>query len=203
MARPRDPALPLPRDSRRICRRSFLYPYEVEDVDGSVLRVADATLEEFSGIFSWNRSETPQSGVINAVWNQSWRENNWAPSYLVRLLTIGTLGVSPREVGDALRWHEGYVAMRDGGPEPTARLSDFHAFWTGERSDELGGVCEHSGLLCWWEAALEPGRARATAYFLQEPRDFLADGPARRVQRIWIDLSVAEELEPLVRQQFG
>ena len=203
MTRARDPQQPLPRDPRTPRRREFLYPYEVLAEDGASLTLADATLEEFAGIYQWNLSDDPQTGVVNAVQTQCWREHQSAMRHLVRLLAIGTLGVAPRQVGDAIAWHQGYVAMHDGGPEPEADLSDFFAFWTGNEADDLGGVCAESGLLCWWEAKLGPGWVRETGYFLQELRDFTDDGPTERVERIWIDRDVESELRPLVAKMLG
>lgn len=203
MARARDPQQPLPRNPDRRRTRDFLYPYEVLTVDDMSLTLAGATLAEFADIYRWNLSEDPQTGVINAVDGQCWREHPSEMRHRVRLLAIGTLGVVPRRVGDAIAWHQGYVAAHDGGPEPEAELSDFFAFWTGAEPDDLGGVCADSELLCWWEAKLGPGWVRETGYFLQEFRDFIADGPPERVERIWIDRDVEAELRPLVEERFG
>jgi len=203
MIRALDPQQPLPRDPSTPRRREFLYPYEVLAEDGASLTLADATLEEFAGIYTWNLSDDPQTGIVTAVQNQCWREHQSAMRHLVRLLAIGTLGIAPHQVGDAIAWHQGYVAMHDGGPEPEEDLSDFFAFWTGDEADDLGGVCAESGLLCWWEAKLGPGWARETGYFLQELRDFVDDGPTERVERIWIDRDVESELRPLVAKVLG
>ncbi len=184
-------------------RREFLYPYEVLTEDGASLMLADATLAEFAGVYQWNVSDDPQTGVVNAVQNQCWREHQSAMRHLVRLLAIGTLGIAPHQVGDAIAWHAGYVAMHDGDPVPEPGLCDYFAFWTGQQPDDLGGVCEESGLLCWWEAKLRPGQVRETGYFLQEFGDFLTDGAPERVQRIWINRRVAAELRPLVAQRAG
>lgn len=104
----------------------------------------------------------------------------------------------PRAVGDATFWHEGYVAAHDGDPEPEPSLGDYFAFWTGAEPDDIGGVFEQSGLLCWWEAKLGSGWVRETGYFLQELRAFSAEGSPQRVERIWIDTEVEAELRPLV-----
>lgn len=201
MTRAGDPRQPLPRDPGMQRRREFLYPYEVLTDDGTSLTLADATLEEFASIYRWNLSDEPQTGVVKAVHTQCWREHQSAMRHLVRLLTIGTLGIAPHQVGDAIAWHDGYVAMHDGDPSPELELTDYFAFWTGEESDDLGGVCEESGLLCWWEAKLGPGLVRETGYFLQEFRDFLAVGAPERVERIWIDRRVEAELRPFVAQR--
>ena len=103
MTRARDPQHPLPRDPRTPRRREFLYPYEVLAADGASLTLADATLEEFAGIYQWNLSDDPQTGVVTAVQNQCWREHQSAMRHLVRLLAIGTLGVAPHQVGYARR----------------------------------------------------------------------------------------------------
>ena len=203
MTRARDPQKPLPRDLDRPRTREFLYPYEVLTVDDVSLTLAGATLAEFADIYRWNLSDDPQTGVINAVASQCWREHQSEMRHLVRLLAIGTLGVVPRQVGDAIAWHQGYVAAPDGGPEPEADLADFFAVWTGAEPDDLGGVCADSELLCWWEAKLGPGWVRETGYFLQEFRDFIADGPPERVERIWIDRDVEAELRPLVEKRSG
>ncbi len=123
--------------------------------------------------------------------------------HLVRLLAIGTLGVAPGRVGDAIAWHEGYVAMHDGDREPEPELLEYFAFWTGAEPEELGGVCEEGGLLCWWEARLGPGWAQQTGYCLQELRDFRSEGAPDRVDRIWIDHDVEAELKPLVVKKLG
>lgn len=196
--RAREPERPLPRDPEVQRHREFLYPYRVLTEDGDPLTLAEATLADFAEIYAWNISEDPQTGVMNAVQNQCWREHGSARRYLVRLLAIGTLGVAPHRVGDAIAWHEGYVAMHDGDPEPEPDLTDYFAFWTGDEPEDIGGVCEQSDLLCWWEAKLGPGWAREDAYFLQEFADFLREGPPERVQRIWIDRSVDAELRPLI-----
>ena len=196
--RARDPQQPLPRDPGRSCRRGFLYPYEVVTVDGESLTLADATLAEFAEIYSWNAGESPRTLVVNAVQNQCWSEHQDAMRHQLRLLAIGTLGVAPHEVGEAIFWHRGYVAMHDGDPLPEPELDDYFAFWTGDDPDDLGGVCEYGGLLCWWEAKLGPGWVRETGYFLQELHAFAAEGPPERVQRIWIDRDVEAELRPLV-----
>lgn len=198
MSRARDPQRPLPRDPAVGATREFLYPYGVLTEDGRTLELSAATLAEFADVYSWNRGDDPATDVVCAVQNQCWRENDWARRYLVRLLAIGTLGVAPYKVGDAIFWHEGYVAVHDGDPEPVPDLYDYYAFWTGDEPDELGGVCADSGLLCWWEARLFPGRAQESAYFLQEFTDFLQDGPPERVLRIWIDRGVESDLRPLV-----
>lgn len=182
--------------------REFLYPYEVLTVDDVSLTLAGATLAEFADIYRWNLSDDPQTGIANGVWNQCRREHESADPHLVRLLAIGTLGVAPHAVGDAIAWHQGYVAMHDGDPEPETDLSDYFAFWTGDESDDMGGVCEQSGLLCWWEAKLGPGWVRETGYFLQEFKDFIVDGPPERVERIWIDREVEADLRPLVERRF-
>ena len=188
----------LPRDSgiHSVCE--YLYPYRVLTEDGRTLALAAATLTEFAGIYSWNRGDRPATDIVCAVANQCWRENDWANKHLVRLLAIGTLGVTPRQVGDAIFWHQGYVAIHDGDPEPEADLDGYYAFWTGDYPEDLGGVCSESGLLCWWEVKLGPGWARETAYFLQEFSDFVQDGPPERVLNIWIDRDVEAELRPLV-----
>lgn len=198
MTRARDPQQPLPRDPGTPRRREFLYPYEVSTDEGTSLTLADATLEEFARIYSWNLSDDPQTGVVNAVQGQCWREHQSAMRHLVRLLAIGTLGVAPHQVGDAIAWHRAYVAMHDGDPEPEADLCDIFAFWTGDEDADLGGVCAEDGLLCWWEAQLGPGWVRETGYFLQEFRDFIDDGAPQRVERIWVDHDVEAELRPLV-----
>ncbi|MGV1087962.1 MAG: hypothetical protein ACOYBX_08245 [Mycobacterium sp.] len=203
MTRLRDPQQPLPRDPAVPRKREFLYPYEVLTVDGISLTLADSTLDEFAGIYGWNLSDDPQTGVVNAVQGQCWREHESEMRHLVRLLAIGTLGIPPHQVGEAIAWHDGYVAMHDGGLPKEVDLTDFFAFWTGEGPDELGGVCEDSGLLCWWEAKLGPGWACETGYFLQELQDFVDDGPPGRVERIWIDGDVQAELRPLVIKRLG
>lgn len=180
------------------CRRGFLYPYEVQTEDGTSLALADATLAEFAVSYDWNIGETPRSSVVDAVQKQCSREFPSAMRHQVRLLAIGTLGVPPREAGEAMLWWRGYVQLRDATGFQEPDLDDYFAFWTGEQADELGGVCAESGLLCWWEAKLGPGWARQAAYFLQEYTDFLADGPPERVERIWIDRDVDAELRPLV-----
>lgn len=201
MTRADEPRQPLPRDPGTPRLREFLYPYEVLTEDGLSLMLSEATLEEFALIYHWNRSDDPQTGVVNAVQTQCWREHQSAMRHLVRLLAIGTLGIAPHQVGDAIAWHEGYVAMHDGGLMPEPGLADYFAFWTGEQPDDLGGVCEESGLLCWWEAKLGPGRVRETGYFLQDFQDFLAEGAPGRVERIWIDRGVEAELRPFVAQR--
>lgn len=185
--------------------REFLYPYRVLAEDSRTLELAAATLTEFADMYSWNRSDNPATDIVCAVQNQCWRENDWARNHLIRLLAIGTLGIAPHKVGDAVFWHAGYVAMHDGDPEPEPEpdLNDYHAFWTGDEPDELGGVCAEGGLLCWWEARLGPGWVQESAYFLQEFTDFLADGPPERVLRIWIDRTVEGELRPLVQARAG
>lgn len=203
MTRAREPLQPLPRDPDTPRWREFLYPYTVLTVDEISLTLADATLEEFAGVYSWNLSDDPQTGVVNGVWNQCQREHESEDRHLVRLLAIGTLGVAPHAVGDAIAWHQRYVAIHDGDPEPEPDLSDYFAFWTGDESDDLGGVCEQSGLLCWWEAKLGPGWVRETGYFLQELHDFVNEGPTQRVERIWIDREVEVELRPLVAKMLG
>jgi len=67
--------------------------------------------------------------------------------------------------------------MHDGGPEPEEDLSDFFAFWTGDEADDLGGVCEESGLI--------------------------DEGAPERVERIWIDRDVESDLRPLVAKLLG
>ncbi|HPX38179.1 MAG TPA: hypothetical protein PLH92_14435 [Mycobacterium sp.] len=203
MARIRDPIQPLPRRPDRQRRREFLYPYAVIDYDATALTLADATLAEFAEVYNWNLSDDPQTGVVNAVWNQCLREHESAMRHQVRLLAIGTLGVAPRQVGDAIAWHQEYVAMHDGDPEPESDLRDYFAFWTGPEADDVGGVCEESGLLCWWEAKLGPGWVRETGYFLQELHDFVNEGPTERVERIWTDREVDAELRPLVTKRLG
>lgn len=201
MTQPRDPQRPFPRDPVSPRRREFLYPYEVLTDDGISLTLADATLEEFARLYNWNLSDDPQTGVVNAVHTQCWREHQSAMRHHIRLLAIGTLGVEPDEVGDAIAWHAGYVAMHDGDPAPESDLNDYFAFWTGDSPDALGGVCAEAGLLCWWEATLGPGWVRETGYFLQELRDFLDAGAPERVERIWIDRNVEAELRPLVAER--
>ena len=203
MTRNRDPQLALPRDPGRPRQREFLYPYEVSTEDGDSLTLADATLAEFADVFRWNLSDDPQTGVVNAVHNQCWREHEAAMRHLVRLLAAGTLGVPPGKVGEAIAWHNGYVAIHDGDPTPEPALRDYFAFWTGAEPGELGGVCEESGLLCWWEARLGPGWVRRTGYFLQELQDFISGGGPDRVERTWIDHSVEAELGPLVVKELG
>ena len=157
---------PLPRDPGTGPVREFLYPYRVLAEDGRQLELSAATLAEFAGIYSWNRGDDPATDVVGAVQNQCWRENDWARKHLIRLLAVGTLGIAPHKVGDAIFWHAGYVAMHDGDPEPELNLDDYYAFWTGDESDELGGVCADSGLLCWWEVKLAidaaPGADKVT-----------------------------------------
>lgn len=189
---------PLPREPGFVGVREFLYPYRVLTEDGRALALSATTLAEFADHYAWNAGDDPATDVVVAVTNQCWRENDWARMYLIRLLAVGTLGVAPAKVGDAIFWHAGYVAMHDGDPEPEPDLSDYYAFWTGDEPDEVGGVSAESGMLCWWEARLGPGWAQESAYFLQEFTDFLRDGPPERVLRIWIDRSVEDELRPLV-----
>jgi hypothetical protein len=198
MAHSRDPVTPFPRDPGVQPVREYLYPYRVVTEDGRTLELAAATLTEFAGIYSWNRGDRPATDIVCAVQNQCWRENDWANRHLIRLLAVGTLGLIPHQVGDAVFWHKGYVAMHDGDPEPEADLDDYYAFWNGDAPEDLGGVCAESGLLCWWEVKLGPGWARETAYFLQEFTDFLEAGPPERVLNIWIDRGVESELRPLV-----
>ena len=198
MTRSRDPIAPLPRDPGIEGVREFLYPYRVLTEDGRALALSAATLTELADHYSRNFSDHPATLVVSGVQSQCWRENTWARKHLIRLLAIGTLGVVPHQVGDAIFWHLGYVAMHDGDPEPTLDLTDYYAFWIGDQPDELGGVCAESDLLCWWEVKLGPGWARETGYFLQEFNDFLRDGPPERVLRVWIDRNVEVELRPLV-----
>ncbi len=167
------------------------------------MELAAATLTEFADHFAWNLGDDPATDVVCGVQSRCWRENDWARKYLIRLLAIGILGTAPHEVGDAIFWHAGYVAMHDGDPEPEPDLSDYYAFWAGDEPDEVGGVCAESGLLCWWEARLSPGMAQESAYFLQEFTDFLQDGPPERVLRIWVDRAVEDELRPLVAARAG
>lgn len=190
---------PLPRDPGVHPVREYFYPYRVVTEDGRTAELAAATLTEFAGIYSWNHSDSPPTDIVCAVSNQCRRENDWANRHLIRLLAIGTLGVVPHHVGDAIFWHRGYVAMHDGDPEPEPDLNDYYAFWAGDAPEDLGGVCSESGLLCWWEVKLGPGWARETAYFLQEYSDFLLDGPPERVVKIWIDRDVDTELRSLVQ----
>lgn len=195
---------PLPRDPGVKAVREYLHPYRVVTEDGRTLELAAATLTEFAGIYSWNRGDHPTTDIVCAVTNQCWRENDWANRHLIRLLAIGTLGVVPHHVGDAIFWHRGCVAMHDGDPEPEPNLDDYYAFWTGDfwigdEPEDLGGVCSESGLLCWWEVKLGPSWARETAYFLQDYSDFLLEGPPERVLNIWIDRDVEAELRSLVQ----
>lgn len=194
---------PLPRDPAIEGVREFLYPYRVLAEDGRALALSSESLTELADHYSWNVSDDPATLVVFGVQSQCWRENTWARRNLIRLLAIGTLGVVPHQVSDAIFWHAGYVAMHDGSPEPTQNLTDYYAFWTGDQPDELGGVCAESDLLCWWEVKLGPGWARESGYFLQEFTDFLRDGPPERVLRIWIDRNVEVELRPLVAARAG
>lgn len=203
MTRPRDPRQPLPRDPDVRREREFLYPYRILADGDAPIALAEATLQEFAEVFRWNLSDDPQTGVINAVQIQCEREHDAALRHLVRLLCVGTLGVAPHRVGDAIAWHAGYVAMHDGDPLPEPHLRDYFAFWSGDQPGSLGGVCEQSGLLCWWEVTVGPGWARDDGYFLQECSDFLSGGAPERVNRIWIDTAVEAELRPLVAQQVG
>lgn len=194
---------PLPRDPGVQRAREFLYPYRVLDTDGRALALSAATLAELADHYSWNFSDHPATLVVYSVQSRCGHENDWARKHLIRLLAAGTLGVAPRQVGDDIFWHEGYVAMHDGYPEPEPNLADFYAFWTGDDPDDLGGVCAESGLLCWWEAKVGPGWARETSYFLQEFSDFLRDGPPERVLHMWIDRDVEADLRPLVAARAG
>lgn len=203
MTRARDPQRPLPRDPTVGSARAFLYPYRVLTEDDQALELAAATLTEFAEHYAWNPGDDPATDVVCAVQHQCRRENDWAGKHLIRLLAIGTLGIAPHKVGDAISWHAGYVAMHDGDPEPEPSLDDYYAFWTGGEADELGGVCAESGLLCWWEARLGPGWVRETGYFLQEFTDFLREGPPERVLHVWIDRAVEDELRPLVAAREG
>lgn len=194
---------PLPREPGVEGTREFLYPYRVLTEDGRALALCATTLTELADHYSWNFSDHPATLVVCGVQSHCWRENTWARNHLIRLLAIGTLGVAPHHVSEAILWHGGYVAMRDGDPEPTQDLSDYYAFWSGDQPDELGGVCAEGDLLCWWEAKLGPGWARETGYFLQGLTDFLRDGAPERVLRIWIDRNVEVELRPLVAVRAG
>lgn len=197
-ARPRDPTAPLPRAPGVQGPLTFLYPYEVLSENGVRIALPDTAVAAFMAHYRKVLGDDPMSWEILGITHDCWRHNTQANQHEVRLLAIGTLGVAPREVGDAIAWQEGYVAMHDGAPEPVPDLRDFHAFWTGDTPDALGGVCEESGLLCWWEAKLAPGRAQVTGYFLQALCDFMTDGPPERVNHVGIDRSVDAELRPLV-----
>lgn len=201
--RPRDPTEPLPRAPGVQGPLQFLYPYEVFNDDGDRFVLPDAAVTAFMQHYRRVLGDNPMSWEVVGITHACWRHNTSARQHEIRLLAIGTLGVAPRKVGDAMAWHDGYVAMHDGAPEPVPDLRDFYAFWTGDTPNDLGGVCEEAGHLCWWEAQLQPGRAHVGAYDLQALGDFLRDGPPERVTRIWVDRSVDAELRLLVTQRVG